>query len=87
MELGCAAGRVIRHLNELAASREIWGVDFAAAATMWCEENLSPPLHFATTTVVPHLPFKDEYFDLVYAGSVFTHIDELTFAGLLADAS
>ena len=83
LEIGCASGRIIRHLENLATSREIWGVDFAAAAVMWCEENLSPPLHFATTTVVPHLPFKDEYFDLVYAGSVFTHIDELTNAWFL----
>jgi SAM-dependent methyltransferase len=83
LEIGCASGRMIRHLDNLAPSREIWGVDFAAAAVMWCEENLSPPFHFATTTVVPHLPFKDEYFDLVYAGSVFTHIDELANAWFL----
>jgi ubiquinone/menaquinone biosynthesis C-methylase UbiE len=28
-------------------------------------------------TILPHLPFEDRYFDVVYAGSVFTHIDDL----------
>jgi SAM-dependent methyltransferase len=83
LEIGCAAGRMVRHLKDLAPSHEIWGVDLWAAAVMWCQENLSPPFHFATTTAVPHLPFKDEYFDLIYAGSVFTHIDELTSAWFL----
>jgi ubiquinone/menaquinone biosynthesis C-methylase UbiE len=28
-------------------------------------------------TILPHLPFEDRSFDVVYAGSVFTHIDDL----------
>ena len=32
---------------------------------------------------MPHLPFEDRYFDLIYCGSVFTHIDDLTDAWLL----
>jgi SAM-dependent methyltransferase len=47
---------------------------------LWCKEALSPPFHFATTTVVPHLPFEDNYFGLVYAGSVWTHLDDLAEA-------
>jgi SAM-dependent methyltransferase len=31
---------------------------------------------------VPHLPFDDKYFDFIYAGSVFTHIDDLATAWL-----
>jgi SAM-dependent methyltransferase len=38
---------------------------------------MSPPFRFATTTTFPHLPFEDNFFDLVYAGSVFTHIADL----------
>jgi ubiquinone/menaquinone biosynthesis C-methylase UbiE len=41
------------------------------------------PLHFVTTTTAPHLPFEDDYFDLVYCGSVFTHISDLADAWLL----
>jgi ubiquinone/menaquinone biosynthesis C-methylase UbiE len=30
-----------------------------------------------TSTTFPHLPFEDNSFDLIYAGSVFTHISDL----------
>lgn len=83
LEFGCAAGRCVRWLDDLAVSREIWGVDTWASAILWCKEQLSPPFHFATTSVSPHLPFEDRYFDVIYAGSVFTHIDDMTDAWFL----
>ena len=83
LEMGCAAGRMIRHLKPHAESCEIWGVDVSAPLINWCEANLYPPFHFATTTQLPHLPFEDSYFDLIYTGSVFTHIDDLAEAWLL----
>lgn len=83
LELGCAAGRMIRHLKRFTSSCEIWGVDISAWLVNWCNVNLSPPFHFATTTTIPHLPFADDYFDLIYTGSVFTHIDDLADAWLL----
>lgn len=83
LEMGCAAGRMIRHLKGFADSCEIWGVDVDAPLINWCKGNLSPPFHFATTTTIPHLPFADAYFDFIYTGSVFTHIDDLAEAWLL----
>ncbi len=83
LEFGCAAGRLIRWLDDLATSREIWGVDIWASAILWCKEYLSPPFHFATTSVSPHLPFEDRYFDFIYAGSVFTHLEDMTDAWFL----
>jgi SAM-dependent methyltransferase len=83
LEMGCAAGRMIRHLKGFADSCEIWGVDINAWLINWCKGNLSPPFHFATTTTIPHLPFADSYFDFIYTGSVFTHIDDLAEAWLL----
>jgi ubiquinone/menaquinone biosynthesis C-methylase UbiE len=77
MELGCAAARMLRWLAEKALSGEFWGVDICAEHMIWCQQNLTPPFHFFTTTTEPHLPFPDEYFDFVYAGSVFSHISEL----------
>jgi SAM-dependent methyltransferase len=83
LELGVAGGRLIRHLQNLTPKAEIWGVDLWASAIRWCQEHLSPPFYFATTTVVPHLPFSDQTFDLIYAGSVFTHLDDLVEAWFL----
>lgn len=83
LDLGCAAGRMLRHLKPLTESGEVWGTDITAECIYWCRQNLSPPFRFATTTTIPHLPFEDGYFDLVYCGSVFTHIDDLAEAWLL----
>jgi SAM-dependent methyltransferase len=83
LDFGCAAARMTRWLADRAAECEIWGVDISAPHIEWCKENLDPPLHFATTTTFPHLPFEDRYFDLVYCGSVFTHISDLADAWLL----
>ena len=83
LELGCATGRMLRWFAPHAESSEVWGVDMNALSIAWCQQHLSPPFHFVTTTTAPHLPFEDRSFDLVYAGSVFTHIAELADAWLL----
>lgn len=83
LDFGCASGRMVRFLADLADAAEIWGVDINDAHMVWCQQHLSPPFRFATTTTFPHLPFEDGYFDFIYAGSVFTHISELADAWLL----
>ena len=83
LDFGCGAGRMIRHLQSLATTCEIWGTDISAEHILWCKRHLQPPFHFATTTKVPHLPFEDRSFRLIYCGSVFTHIDDLADAWLL----
>ena len=77
LDLGCAAGRMIRCFCRNADGIEVWGVDQSAPHVLWCQQNLSPPCKFVTTTTFPHLPFEDNYFDFIYAGSVFTHIGDL----------
>ena len=77
LEFGCGDGRMIRWLEYLAGDREIWGTDMHAGRIFWCKQNLGPPFHFVITTTVPHLPFEDRHFGFIYAGSVFSHIDDL----------
>lgn len=83
LELGCAAGRVLRNLRHAALSSEVWGTDISVPHIVWCRHHLSPPFRFFTNTTFPHLPVEDNYFDLVYAGSIFTHIGDLEDAWLL----
>lgn len=83
LEFGCAAGRMLRHVSEFAPNAELWGVDISAPHIQWCVNNLTPAMQFATTTMIPHLPFEDRYFDLVFCGSVFTHIEDLQQSWLL----
>jgi SAM-dependent methyltransferase len=82
LDFGCAEGRMLRFLDD-GVGRELWGVDVNAERIAWAQQHLSPPLRLATTTTAPHLPFPDNYFDLVYALSVFTHISELADAWFL----
>lgn len=83
LDFGCGSGRMIRHFKREAETSRFFGVDIRSEHIMWCRHHLSPPFTFATTTVVPHLPFEDSSFDLVYSGSVFTHIDDLADAWFL----
>ena len=83
LDFGCGDGMMVRHLHEIAESGEVWGVDINGTEMIWCQQHLSPPFKFATTTSFPHLPFEDGYFDLVYSFSVFTHICDLAEAWLL----
>jgi SAM-dependent methyltransferase len=83
LDFGCGAGRVLRFFPRNSESSEHWGVDVNANYIAWCQQNLGPPMSFATTTSAPHLPFEDNTFDLVYCASVFTHISDLADAWLL----
>lgn len=82
LDFGCAEGRVLRFLPRRADS-ELWGVDINAERIAWAQHNLPLPFRFATTTTAPHLPFEDNYFDLVYCISVFTHISDIADAWFL----
>ena len=83
LDFGCGAGRMIRFFDDLAEECEIWGVDIVAEYIIWCQQHLSPPFRFATSTTFPHLPFEDRYFDFIYCASIFTHIADLADAWLL----
>jgi SAM-dependent methyltransferase len=83
LDFGCASGRMMRWFDVIADRCEIWGVDISARHIIWCQQHLTPPFKFATVTTAPHLPFEDGYFDLIYCGSVFTHIADLADAWLL----
>ena len=67
MDFGCGAGRMARWLVEKVPDGEIWGTDISAPHITWCQQNLTPPIHFVTTTTMPHLPFEDNSFDFMLA--------------------
>ncbi len=77
LDWGCATGRVLQEFRAEADTCEFWGTDIDAAAIAWAKEQLSPPFHFVTCTIYPHLPFEDRKFSFIYGGSVFTHIRHL----------
>jgi SAM-dependent methyltransferase len=69
---------VISHLADKARDgTEIWGCDIDAPAIEWCQKNMMPPFRFFANSTAPHLPFRDDYFDFIYAGSVINHIKDM----------
>lgn len=76
LDFGCGAGRAVRHLPGMAPDAEVWGSDIDPACIAWDREHLGPAISFVVNGHEPPLPFESEKFDLVYAVSVFTHIDQ-----------
>jgi SAM-dependent methyltransferase len=76
LELGCASGRVLRHFRHQVEGLEVWGCDINASHVEWVGRHLPPDVRVFQNTVLPSLPLPDASFALVFAFSVFTHIDE-----------
>jgi ubiquinone/menaquinone biosynthesis C-methylase UbiE len=83
LDWGCATGRVLQHFHREATDCEFWGADIGGGPIAWAKEHFSPPFHFVTCTVYPHLPFEDRKFCFIYGCSVFTHIRHLTDCWLM----
>lgn len=81
-ELGCASGRVVRHIAFHTAAR-ITCCDINRRHTEWV--RLFLPAHIAVfhNSTIPHLPLEDNSVDVAAAFSVFTHIDDFEAAWLL----
>jgi len=75
--------RVLRYFEPHTKENKVWGCDINSQIISWCIEHLSPPFNYFVNTTQPHLPFKDGHFDLIYAYSIFTHIDDLFFSWIL----
>ncbi|QDU84526.1 hypothetical protein Pla163_16370 [Planctomycetes bacterium Pla163] len=76
LEMGCASGRVLRHFLFQRDDLEVWGCDINGGHVDWLGQHLPERTRIFQNTVLPSLPIPDASLDLVYAFSVFTHIDE-----------
>jgi len=76
LEWGCGPARIIRHLPRLLNdSCEIYGSDYNSKTIEWCKENI-PGIKFSKNNLQPPLEFEGNFFDIIYATSVFTHLSE-----------
>jgi SAM-dependent methyltransferase len=76
LDFGCGCGRVINYLSNLFIDNQFYGSDIDQEAITWCRNNLSNIAKFTTNNALPPLQFDDNYFDIVYSISVFTHLPE-----------
>lgn len=72
LDLGCSSGRVLRHFLTHEPDLQLYGADISPQSIAWMRRYLPPNLHVLRNSEHAHLPFEDGFFDVVYAGSVFT---------------
>lgn len=75
LDFGCGCGRVLRWLRPEFTSARVFGTDIDRQALEWCGKNL-PSIAWSVNAGLPPTGFAAQSFDLVYAISVFSHLDE-----------
>jgi len=76
LDWGCGPGRIIRHLSEVIGNGcEYFGTDYNAKSINWCLNHL-PDIHFNKNSLIASLPYQNEFFDMIYGISIFTHLSE-----------
>ena len=83
LDLGCASGRVIRHLPHIDPSIDTWGCDINRLHVEWCNLNLGPEIKVFQNHSIPNLPMADNSLDMISAFSVFSHIEAFETAWLM----
>ena len=73
LDFGCGCGRVLRYWKDLSGP-VFSGADYNPYLVRWCRYNL-PFGDFQRVIPGKPLLYEDETFDLIYAYSVFTHLD------------
>lgn len=81
-DFGGSTGRVSRHAT-LDPRREVWLCDINVNWITWIDTFFNRPIRSFQNRIQPSLPIEDNYFDLVSAFSVFTHLDHDEMAWLL----
>lgn len=76
LEWGCGVSRIIRHFpNFINSESKLYGCDINYEMTKWNKENIEN-INFDTINYLPPTRYENNKFDLVYALSVFTHIED-----------
>lgn len=75
LDFGCGCGRTMMYLRSDTPLAAMHGTDIDGEAVAWCARHL-PFGVFSVNAAEPPLPYNANRFDLIYALSVFTHLDE-----------
>jgi SAM-dependent methyltransferase len=75
LDFGCGCGRVIQELVATPGRTQFFGTDIDRELVGWCQRHI-PDVDWAVNAHQPPLTYPDDRFDLIYAVSVFTHLDE-----------
>ena len=83
LDIGCASGRVLRHMHYQAGLKQVIGCDINRLHVDWVMRHLPSEITIFQNNSLPSLPLPSESIDLVTAFSVFTHIESFDTAWLM----
>lgn len=76
LDWGCGPGRVIRHLPAVIGNNcNFFGTDYNRDSIEWCKNNLKK-ITFSVNPLKAELPYSENFMDVIYGISVFTHLSE-----------
>jgi len=73
LDFGCGTGRALRWFATEPDLR-IAGCDIFAPSIEWMKSSFDPAIRLYVDDAMPPLPEADDSFDLIYCGSVFSHL-------------
>lgn len=85
LDWGCSSGRVLRHFYDQIKMNNwsLYGVDIQEYLVEWMRLYFPKDIQISTCNTLPHLPFPDHHFDVIYGFSVLTHTKYLVDAWLM----
>ena len=75
LDFACGCGRTISFIRERVDPSRLYGCDSSEVLIAWCRRHLEIA-DWVVNQPTPPTPFPDSQFDLIYAISFFTHLDQ-----------
>ena len=75
LDFACGCGRTVSFIREHVDPGRLYGCDSSDVLISWCRRHLTIA-DWVVNRPTPPTPFPDSHFDLIYAISFFTHLDE-----------